>query len=196
MEINVELQGITPLICNRFFDEAAERATNGSHAIVAAGSKGTPLEQASKKLYLSSATGMPMIPQPNLLRCLVDGGRFFKAGKKQITTKAESLLFSCLDITDAEIPIQHQEPWRVDTRAVRIPATGGRILTHRPMFDDWTLSISLALETSILDEKLLREIIDAAGKRIGLGDFRPATKGPYGKFVVTRWEKQPLMAAY
>jgi hypothetical protein len=36
--------------------------------------------------------------------------------------------------------------------------------------------------------KLLREILDASGKRIGLGDFRPACKGPFGKFVVVKWE--------
>lgn len=34
---------------------------------------------------------------------------------------------------------------------------------------------------------LFREIVDAAGKRIGLGDFRPACKGPFGKFTVTSW---------
>jgi hypothetical protein len=34
---------------------------------------------------------------------------------------------------------------------------------------------------------LMRDIVDAAGKRIGLGDFRPACKGPFGKFVVVKW---------
>ena len=28
----------------------------------------------------------------------------------------------------------------------------------------------------------------AAGKRVGLGDFRPACKGPFGKFVVVEWK--------
>ena len=37
--------------------------------------------------------------------------------------------------------------------------------------------------------KLAREIMDAAGKRIGLGDFRPDCKGPFGKFVVTKWKE-------
>jgi len=30
--------------------------------------------------------------------------------------------------------------------------------------------------------------VDAAGKRIGLGDFRPDCKGPFGRFVVTKWK--------
>ncbi len=186
MKIEFTIQGTTPLICNSFCDEAAERATNGSTIVAAAGSKGTPMEQARKKLYIG-INGELVIPQPNLLRCLVDGGRYFKAGKKQITTKNESLMFACFDIEGAEIVIHHREPWRVDTRAVRIPSTGGRILTHRPMFDDWELTCIGDLDENIIDSKLLREIIDASGKRVGLGDFRPATKGPFGKFVVTHW---------
>ena len=97
------------------------------------------------------------------------------------------MLFSCLDIAEAEIEIIHSQPWKVDTRAVRIPSTGGRILAHRPMFDDWALEFEVDLDTVILGEKLFRSIVDDAGKRVGLGDFRPATKGPYGRYVVTSW---------
>jgi hypothetical protein len=55
------------------------------------------------------------------------------------------------------------------------------------MFDDWKMTFTAELDTTILSEKLLRAIIDDAGKRVGLGDFRPATKGPFGRFVVTNW---------
>lgn len=186
MKIDITIQGVTALLCNRFCDEAAERATSGTAVIANGGHRGTPREQAEKKLYLND-DDQPTIPQPNLLRCLIDGGRYFKAGKKQITTKNESLLYACLDIEGAEILIEHREAWRVDTRPVRIPSTGGRILTHRPIFDDWALSFTADLDNDMIDVRLLRDIVDAAGKRIGLGDFRPATKGPFGKFVVTKW---------
>jgi hypothetical protein len=136
-----------------------------------------------------------MIPQPNVMRCLVDGGQYFKAGKKQITTKEASLLYGCLDIEGSEILIKHKQPWKVDTRAVVIPATKGRILAHRPMFDDWELSFTAKLDVGIIGLKLFREIVDAAGSRVGLGAFRPARKGPFGKFVVIRWEVQEETAA-
>jgi len=89
-----------------------------------------------------------------------------------------------------EIPIIHDEPWEVDTRAVRIPATGGRILCYRPKFNDWSLYFTMRLDDEVMTCELLREILDAAGKRIGLGDFRPDCKGPFGKFVVTHWEEK------
>mgnify|MGYP001178281835 FL=1 len=186
MEIDVRISGCTPLILNKFTDSAAMSASEGSRSSAAAGSRGTPQEIAEGKLYYG-IYGDLIIPSPNLLRCLVDGGTFFKAGRKQITTKAESMLFSCLEIVEAEIPIIHTQPWTVDSRAVVIPATKGRILAHRPRFDDWALDFQISLDTSIVQEKLLREIVDAAGKRDGLGDFRPARKGPYGRFRVDNW---------
>ena len=187
MEIKIRIDGTTPLICNKFTDAAAESASNGSRGSSAGQDRGTPLEIAQSKLYVGN-DGTLMIPQPNLLRCLVEGGRFTKIGKSQVTTAKSSILYACVDVQGAEVPIIHVQPWKVDTRAVRIPSTGGRILAHRPMFDDWALEFVVDLDTSILGEKLLRQIIDDAGKRIGMGDFRPQCKGPYGRFVVNNWE--------
>ncbi len=98
-----------------------------------------------------------------------------------------SLIPACLSIEQIEIPIESPDPWETDTRAVRIPSTGGRILAHRPCFHNWSLTFTLLLDTEVMDCKLLRDIVDAAGKRIGLGDFRPDCKGPFGKFVVDSW---------
>jgi hypothetical protein len=195
MEIKIHISGVTPLICNRYGEEAAMAATNGSRDASAAQDRGTPQEIARKKLYIG-LDGHEMIPQPNLLRCLVEGGRFTKVGKAQITTKTSSMMYACLDIQGAEVRIKHTQPWKVDTRAVRIPSTGGRILAHRPMFDDWRLEFVVDLDTSIMSESVLRKIVDDAGSRIGLGDFRPQCKGPYGRFRVDLWQVvQVRMAA-
>ena len=185
-EIKVTVCGTTPLLCNNFTDEEQMASSRGSRISIV-GDKGTPREQAARKLYLGLG-GTPIIPQPNMFRCIVDAGKFFKAGKVKVSTSKSSLLPACLDLEGVEIPIVHSEPWEVDTRAVRIPATGGRILCHRPKFNDWSLSFILRLDDEILAPDLIREIIDAAGKRIGLGDYRPDCKGPFGKFVVTHWE--------
>jgi hypothetical protein len=188
MDIEIEINGITPLICNRFTDEQALIASSGSRGSSAASARKTPLEICDSKLY-RGLSGEVVIPQPNLLRCLVDGGKFHKVGKKQITTKEESMLFACVDIEVAVIPIIHVQPWKVDTRPVVNPSTKGRILTHRPMFDDWRLKFTVHLDTTILNPSLFRLIVDDAGSRVGLGDFRPARKGPYGRFRVDHWEE-------
>ena len=189
MLLDIRIEGTTALICNRFTDAAAESSSSGSRGSSAAQDRGTPQEIAQGKLYIG-LDGNFMIPQPNLMRSIVDAGRFHKVGKTQLTTSKSSILYGCVDIEGAEIAILHKQPWKVDTRAVRIPSTGGRILAHRPMFDDWALEFTVKLDTSILGAKLFRQVVDDAGSRIGLGDFRPSTKGPYGRYVVTKWHEQ------
>ena len=185
MLIEITIKGQTPLICNKFTDEAQLAATSGTRSTLK-GDGGTPHEQAEQKLYVGH-DGLPMIPQPNLLRCLIDAGKFFKAGRSKVTTQKSSLIPSCVEIAGAELPIRHREPWTVDTRAVRIPATGGRILCHRPRFDDWEIDFAAMLDTDEMAETFFRHIVDKAGRAIGLGDFRPDNKGPFGKFAVTNW---------
>lgn len=186
-EIHCTIEGRTPLICNRFTDAAAEKASNGTSMAIVSGDKGTPREIAETKLYLD-ADGKPCIPQPNLFRCLIDAGKFFKAGKSKVTTVKSSIIPACVEVEGVTIPIEHNEPWQVDTRPVRIPSTGGRILCHRPCFHDWKLSFVLLIDKTMMSEKLLYEIVEAAGRRIGLGDFRPDCKGPFGKFRIASWE--------
>jgi hypothetical protein len=192
MKINVTIEGKTPLLCNRFGDQEQMDATNGTR-LVNKGERGSPKEQAEKKLYLGCDGKTLMIPQPNMFRCIIDAGKFFKNGKSKVTTVKTSLIPACLELAGhdnpLEIPVISKDGWTVDTRAVRIPATGGRIQAHRPCFHDWQLSFLLELDETEMSEKLLRDIVDAAGKKIGLGDFRPDCKGPFGKFVVIEWKK-------
>lgn len=192
MRIEVEITGVTELLINRFTEEAQQNVGRGRGKSTRVGDYGTPLEICENKLH-KDKNGYPIIPQPMLMATIVNGGLFFKNGRVKITTQKSSLLFGCLEVqgieNEAYVPIVHEQPWKVDTRPVRIPSTGGRILCHRPMFDDWKLTFHLVLDTDEMNAKLLREIVDAAGKKAGLGDFRPLCKGPYGKFVVTRWEE-------
>jgi hypothetical protein len=187
--IHITLTGIKPLLMNRFTDEQALKIEGGSSAVGYASENGTPREQAEPKIY-RDAGGNICIPSMNVLRSIFDGGFFHKAGKKQITTKKESMLCSCISIRELDIPLISTTPWEVDSRAIVNPSTGGRRLCHRPRFDVWSLSFTIEWDGSLINLKLLRQIIDDAGKRIGLGDFRPAKKGPFGRYVVTQWKAE------
>jgi hypothetical protein len=188
--IDVEIEGVTPLLMNKFTDKAAMAATEGAGAR-ATGERGTPLEQATEVLY-TDEEGRCVVPQPNIFRSIIDGGIFFKVGRSKITTQKSSLIPAALTIDLLVIPVIHKEPWTVDTRPVRIPATGGRILKHRPCFNDWKLKFPMTLDEGEISEKLMREIVDAAGRKIGVCDFRPQTKGAFGRYVVTSWKSKKV----
>lgn len=186
MEISIQIEGVTPILINRFTDEAALKATDGTTGTTV-GDAGTPQEIAAAALYVDD-DGKPIMPQPNILSCLTAAGKFHKVGRVKVTTQRSSLVPAAVEIREMYFPLEHEETWSVDTRPVRIPATGGRILRHRPCFHDWKLSFVVHLNTTIFSAKLFRAIVDDAGKKIGLGDFRPDCKGPFGRFVVTHWK--------
>jgi len=58
-------------------------------------------------------------------------------------------------------------------------------MVTRPMFKDWKLSFE-AVVLDDIPEEVFRNILDEAGRYVGIGDWRPAKKGMYGKFIVTK----------
>ena len=185
MLIKVEIAGVSPLLMNRFTESAQEKSTNGTGA-VHVGKKGTPREQAESKLYTDS-NAHPVLPGPNLFRAIIDAGTFVKSGKSKITTMRSSLVPAGVALLDLELPISPAK-WEPDSRAVVIPSTGGRIMCHRPRFDQWGVKFDLDVDESMFSVALVRELLDLAGQRIGVGDFRPARKGPFGRFKVVNWK--------
>ena len=186
MLIKCTIQGVSPLLCNRFTDANALAVSGGTSA-VHVGKKGTPREQAEPKLY-RDANGHCVIPGPNLFRSVIDSGVFIRSGKSKLTTARSSLVPAGLAILESELLIL-PEKWEVDSRSVVVPATGGRIMAHRPRFDEWKLSFSLEADTTMFSSATVRELLDLAGQRVGLGDYRPARKGPFGRFKVVSWKE-------
>ena len=187
MTIKIALAGKTPLLMHRFGDADQMAATAGTRSSISTDAQ-TPTELAEQSLYRDEA-GVVGLPGPNVFRALIDAGTFFKVGRSKVTTQKSSILPAACSLDELFLPVT-PDTWKVDTRPVRIPATGGRILRHRPCFDKWSLVFHLQLDTALIGPKLMREIVDAAGQRIGLGDFRPACKGPFGKFLVLEWKEE------
>ena len=182
MLIEITTQSATPLMLDRFHEGLLlGRPKTTNH-----GEEPSPRDQCREKLYLDDA-GATILPADNLLSCIVDAGRFIKVGKRQLSTRDTTLVTGFLSIVEAFIPLRSREPWRVDSRGIVNQATKGRHICYRPIFDDWSLKFTLDLDTGECQEKTARELIDRAGRNIGLGVMRPSRKGRYGQFVVQHW---------
>lgn len=47
----------------------------------------------------------------------------------------------------------------------------------------------LEIEETILDPSNVHEMISDAGRRAGIGDFRPSKGGPFGRFQLIEWKE-------
>lgn len=55
------------------------------------------------------------------------------------------------------------------------------------VFDDWRLKFAIEVDQSVMSVQMARDLVDIAGRRIGLLEFTPRHKGTYGRFVVAEW---------
>ena len=59
-----------------------------------------------------------------------------------------------------------------------------RLERTRAKFDEWSVTLLLEADDELVDQQQLESWLDIAGRRIGLGDWRPEKSGDYGRFVV------------
>ena len=60
-----------------------------------------------------------------------------------------------------------------------------RILRTRAMFElPWSCAFTLDCDDQLVDKTQLEQWLDIAGRRIGLGDWRPEKSGDYGRFEI------------
>ena len=59
-----------------------------------------------------------------------------------------------------------------------------RILRTRALFEPWGATFVLECDDELVDSEQLDAWLDIAGRRIGLGDWRPEKSGNHGRFEV------------
>lgn len=144
--------------------------------------KKTVEEQAELACY-RDPDGMLYVPGVNIQRALIAGATFSK-GKGRASLQKP---VAACTIVSPERVILAPQAYAIDTRPVVIPSTRGRVLRHRPRFEQWSLTFNIDFDPDLVTIVQLRRVLDDAGQRVGLLDFRPECKGPFGRFHVTSW---------
>ena len=171
--LEVTIKGLSPLLMHRFPLEGAE-----GHA------KLTPEAQAEIAAYRDPETKGLFVPAVNIQRCLVKGAGFIKGKGRATLAKTAA---ACVFVTPDRVDLGAKH-FQIDSRAVVIAATKGRVVRHRPRLDQWQLTFTLEWDELLMSEKEVRAAVDAAGARVGLLDFRPEKGGPFGRFIVIEWK--------
>jgi hypothetical protein len=143
-------------------------------------------EEAETKLYRED--GRIGLPSLNLFASLAEAGRLLKAGKRQISTANSTILPSFLTIEGFFLPFKGDPTWVADMRRGTNEKSQA-VPIVRPRFDSWEFDVTIEIDETEVNEDTVRQLVEIAGKKIGLCDFRPNKKGPFGRFKVAAWVK-------
>lgn len=201
MIVNVQVRGMSPLLMNRMNESTLEglRTKVKKPKTADVGHIRTPREEAGEKLYTHA--GAPIVPGENLMACLIAAGVFIRLdAKRQVSTAKGTILPGLMTMLDFVLPVvdpDNRKPaaWEPDVRQGRNPNGGEAVAICRPRFDRWSLRTRIDIDEREIGENAIRQLWDLAGRRIGLGDFRPSRKGIFGQFCIESWSRQKSSAA-
>jgi hypothetical protein len=94
---------------------------------------------------------------------------------------------ACVMVSPERISLGTRD-YVIDSRPVVIPATKGRILRHRPRLDKWKISFQIDYDQNLITRDQLNRILVDTGQRVGLLEFRPEKKGPFGRFMISEFD--------
>jgi hypothetical protein len=192
VKVRVVLEGMTPLLLNPMTEEKLQglynpKGSSGTKPLVPL----TPQEVAEKKVPRNTA-GQVGIPSLYLFSCLVEGGRLVKMdARRAMSTKDSSLVPSFLSIEEEFLPFADQKAeYVVDMRRGVLDNAGKKVPVPivRPRFDKWSFEATLLIDENEVAVERVRQLVEKSGKAVGLGDFRPAKRGPFGRFRIAKWE--------
>ena len=178
-KIKVKIEGTTPIIFNRFRDtqiEGKSKKRTGAMANV----------DIEDKLY--KCEDKICIPAVYLKNCLSEASKQFKIVGKGKSTYSK-LVASTIDIEPFMIKLETKKYEVFRISAVN-PMTKGRMMTERPKFNKWSAEFEIIINDPAVPIEVINEILEHAGKYVGVGDWRPEKKGMFGKFMIVSFKKQ------
>lgn len=178
--IKVEVTGISPLLQHRFPVDVAEPTAKAKNKTA------NPNDVESCLYRLPDGT----IYQPaiHFIACMKKAGtKFTIPGQGKATYK--NLIGSGVILIDPEAIPHKNQNWEIDSRAIVNPSTKGRNIRKRPCFKNWVLVFNLEYDEDEISPADIKSILEYAGRRVGIGDFRPEKGGPFGRFLVSEFKE-------
>jgi hypothetical protein len=181
--LKLKIVGVCPLLMHN--GRLADPSYNFSQAMspIRAKRKKTEadLEELAHLEYLGSLylyNQNPCIPGEVLESTLINGAK-----KLRIGPQAKSgILCDGMYELEYDGPKNAHELWN-DLRfrlTVGVRVQQNRIMRTRPKFNEWATNIEVKYLPDIISERQIREIVEIAGRSVGLCDWRPR----YGRFKI------------
>ncbi len=170
VKYKVKVEGKAPLLMNKFSVE--EKTTSRAKKVYIAE------DEAEKKTYRTEE-GKLFLPSTHFKAAMVKAATDFKmTGRKSYKEYIKAGLF--LDETEIVLDQQKYEIFECPVVIQR-----ARVMSWRPMFKVWSCEFTIELADEMLNVNDVKQILEAAGRFKGVGDFRPE----HGRFNVKSFNK-------
>lgn len=193
---HARLRSLTPLLMHA---PTAMKANTGE--VKRSGQKNipTPEEEAAQGAYQFD-DGTLYLPAVALQRTMIEAGKAFQNPTNKRATLMRAIAATLVPPPVEGFPLLNPATgeaitdYEIDVR--RAVVQRAAVMRARPRIDEWESDVSMEFDIEALGgggdpEQLLRNsgevlmmVLAHAGKRVGIGDYRPERSGPFGRFEI------------
>ena len=189
MFIRIKLRGTTPLVMHCGIRGLDTRSPLSREISEIAKKRGTNRTQADddrlaelecqKSLWLNSQ-GAVTIPERVIRANIEAGARKLKQGP---LVREGLIVVETRFIYDTKVYGKTiEEIGKSAIFQAPVVVQRNRILRTRAKFDTWECDATIEIDPELVDKEMLTTWFDIAGRRIGIGDWRPEKSGHYGRY--------------
>ena len=177
------IEGLSPLMLHSSIAMKMHTAGLGRKEIP------TP-EQEAEAGVLRDSDGNILVPQEAILLGMRDAAKLFRIGKERAAQVLASSVFVPAHLLYVPVrrdgrPLKTYD--RVDVRRVVVQRQG--VLRGRAVIDPpWQVMGVLEFDPQLISLEILMDILDLAGTKAGLGNYRPAKGGAFGRYQLLQLE--------
>lgn len=141
--------------------------------------------ETQTSLWLDGS-GAPTVPEAALRATIETGARKLKQGPQV----REGLIVEAVESFDYDrsLGTTVEELCKTVQFTVGVVVQRSRVLRTRAKFDEWAVTFTVDTDPELVDKAQLASWLDIAGRRIGLGDWRPEKSGSFGRFETVSME--------
>lgn len=139
-------------------------------------------EEAERGAYRNELDGTLYLPSIMFRSSLWHGAAYRKIGKDSARNLIQAAVFS-VDSRTPLIDLDTGEALRdYQIHTVRAVVQTNGIMRSRPEIERWGCVLRFELDLDFITPEIVAELLNIAGKRAGVGDWRPLRKGPHGRY--------------
>jgi hypothetical protein len=181
MIYQVKIVGLTPYMQHRMDDTKLEQwEKNRGQIIERPEVNHADAVRAEYHCYRNLTTQKCFIPAEHIRQALINGGGYLKSKVGTKTKSMTGIIAAMCMINPEEIDMPDYDT--IDKRSAVNKNVKARVMVIRPKWTTWDASFELHIDNESLTDETVADLIDKTGNYVGIGSYRPTSKGFFGRF--------------
>ena len=191
--IDLELTGVTPMLQHRMSDETLMGLILGSKVAPKPSKAPESLRDIAEAAVYRLSNGKCAIPTEYVRQAFIGASADFRQ-KSSSRKSIKGIAGAVLRPTEECVPILGADDEPVDTFELDVRRgvnhQRGAVGVVRPRFENWKVRMTVEVDDDLVAPAVVHDVLNAAGRKVGLGSFRVANRGFFGQFRVTKFDER------